>query len=451
MATTKIWPIRDSLKRVLDYAENPDKTGYLGLRQVLEYAEDANKTGEDDEFETCYHITGINCMVKTAFEEMTAVKERFGKTGGNQAYHAYQSFKPGEVTPEQCHEIGVTLAKTLWGDRFQIIVTTHLDKSHLHNHLVINSVSFKDGKKFNDNKATYAEMRRISDSFCRNAGLSVIENPGGKTPRAIYFAEKRGEPTRYNLMREAIDRAMERNCINLQDLQRAMLEQGNILEASETRKYATLRSVSSKKPVRLYQLGEKYDLPKLQERLEENRDWFHFDRSYPRYRPNPKPPRPRVYHMRSSFFSAKKVGGLRGLYWHWCYLLGIFPKGNRRKPLSPEMRQEVRKLEQYTREFDLMHRYQLYSVEKVQAFVADRDRELAQLTDERDRYSNQLRYLTLPEEASAMKALRKELSTARAILAGVQEKQRLISNEQQMMRPPAQVTREKGVRRNEER
>ena len=166
--------------------------------------------------------------------------------------------------------------------------------------------------------------------------------------------------------------------------------------------------------------------------------------------------------MRSCFFSAKKVGGLRGLYWHWCYLLGIFPKGNRRKPLSPEMRQEVRKLEQYTREFDLMHRYQLYSVEKVQAFVADRDRELAQLTDERDRYSNQLRYLTLPEEASAMKALRdsmtkrakalrKELSTARAILAGVQEKQRLISNEQQMMRPPAQVTREKGVRRNEER
>ena len=82
---------------------------------------------------------------------MTAVKERFGKAGGNQAYHAYQSFKPGEVTPEQCHEIGVNLAKTLWGDRFQIIVTTHLDKSHLHNHLVINSVSFKDGKKFNDN------------------------------------------------------------------------------------------------------------------------------------------------------------------------------------------------------------------------------------------------------------------------------------------------------------
>ena len=94
MATTKIWPIRDSLKRVLDYAENPDKTGYLDLRRVLEYAEDGSKTYVDDEFVDCYFISGVNCNVETAFEEMTAVKQRFGKTDGNQAYHAYQSFKP---------------------------------------------------------------------------------------------------------------------------------------------------------------------------------------------------------------------------------------------------------------------------------------------------------------------------------------------------------------------
>lgn len=462
MATTKIWPIRDSLKRVLDYAENPDKTGYLSLRQVLEYAEDADKTGEGDAFETCYHITGINCRVPTAFEEMAAVKERFGKADGNQAYHAYQSFKPGEVTPEQCHEIGVNLAKTLWGDRFQIIVTTHLDKHHLHNHLVINSVSFKDGKKFNDNKATYAEMRRISDSYCRSYGLSVIEKPGGKTPRAIYFAEKNGAPTRYNLMREAIDRALSQNCINLEELQRALLEQGYVLQASETRKYATLRSVNSSKPVRLYQLGEDYDLPRLQARVDENREWFLFDSAYPRYRPLPQPPKPRVYRMKGSFSSAKKIGGLRGLYWHWCYLLGILPKGNRRKPLSPEMRQEVRKLEQYTREFDLIHRYQLYSQEALQAFITEKDQALNELTDQRDRYSNQLRYLTLPEEADAMralrdsmtkraKALRKELATAKAILSGVEEKRRLIAVEQRMMRGEAQVTQEKGVRQYEER
>ena len=463
MATTKIWPIRDSLKRVLDYAENPEKTGYLSLRQVLEYAEDADKTGEDGELETCYHITGINCRVKTAFEEMAAVKERFGKTDGNQAYHAYQSFKPGEVTAEQCHRIGVNLAWTLWGDRFQVVVTTHLDKHHLHNHMVINSVSFKDGKKFNDNKAAYQELRRMSDSFCRNNGLSVIENPGGKTPRAIYFAEKAGEPTRYNLMREAIDRAInERHCLDLNQLRAALMEEGYVLAFSETRKYATLRSVHSSKPVRLYRLGEEYDASSLRRRLDENLYDCQIDYSFEPYTPKPKPPRPKHYHVQGSFTSAKKIGGLRGLYLHWCYLLGILPKKNPRKPLSPEMRQEVRKLEQYTREFDLIHKYKLYSEEAVHAFIDERDTKLRELTDQRDRLSNQLRYLTLPEEAAATramrdsltkqaKAMRKELATARTLLAGIAEKRRKIAIEQQMICGQAQVSREKGVRRNEER
>ena len=463
MATTKIWPIHDSLKRVLDYAENPDKTGYLDLRQVLEYAEDADKTGETDELETCYHITGINCRVQTAYEEMAAVKQRFGKTGGNQAYHAYQSFKPGEVTPEQCHQIGVNLAWTLWGDRFQVVVTTHLDKHHLHNHMVINSVSFKDGKKFNDNKAAYQELRRMSDSYCRNNGLSVIENPGGKTPRAIYFAEKAGAPTRYNLMREAIDRAIDRrHCLDMNQLRAALLEDGYVLQASEARKYATLRSVSSSKAVRLYQLGADYDLPRLRERLEDNQDRFRYDFYYLPYRPRPKPQAPKVYHVKGSFASAKKIGGLRGLYLHWCYLLGILPKKRPHKPLSPEMRQEVRKLEQYTREFDLIHRYKLYSEEAVESFIAEKNAQLEELTEQRNRYSNQLRYLTLPEEAAAMRALRdsltqqakrirKELATAKTLLADIEDKRRKIAIEQQMMWGQAQVSREKGVRQNEER
>lgn len=463
MATTKIWPIHDSLKRVLDYAENPDKTGYLGLRQVLEYAEDADKTGEDNELETCYHITGINCRVPTAYEEMAAVKQRFGKTGGNQAYHAYQSFKPGEVTPQQCHELGVNLAQTLWGDRFQIIVTTHMDKHHLHNHIVLNSVSFRDGKKFNDNKAAYAEMRRVSDSYCRSHGLSVIEKPGGKTPRAIYFAEKNGEPTRYNLMRQAIDRALnERHCLYPNQLRQALAEEGYVLESSETRKYATLRSIHGSKPVRLYRLGENYDIPALYRRLEENRYDCQLDRSFEPFIPTrPRLP-PKVYRVKGSFAKAKKIGGLRGLYLHWCYLLGILPKKHPRKPLSPEMRQELRKLEQYTREFDLIHRYQLDTVEQVQAFVDTQKTELKEMTELRDRCSNQLRYLTDPEEAASKRALRdsltvqakrtrKNIAVAKAILEGVEAKRRMIAVEQSMMRGPARTERQKGVKQYEER
>ena len=127
MATTKIWPIHDNLKRVVNYAGNPEKTEWDDLKQTLHYAEKESKTSSTDE-KFCF-ITGVNCNAKTAFKEMTSVKDCFGKTGGNVAYHGYQSFKPGEVTPEQCHELGVKLAQKLWGCRYQVLVATHLDSA----------------------------------------------------------------------------------------------------------------------------------------------------------------------------------------------------------------------------------------------------------------------------------------------------------------------------------
>jgi len=94
------------------------------------------------------------------------------QTGGIAAFHGYQPFAPGEVTPEQAHEIGMELSKKLWGNRFQVVVATHLDKEHIHNHLVLNSVSFVDGKKYNDCKSTYAFMQQTSDQLRWEHGLS---------------------------------------------------------------------------------------------------------------------------------------------------------------------------------------------------------------------------------------------------------------------------------------
>ena len=92
-------------------------------------------------------VTGINCLAETAVQQMQLTKEQYHKTGGYIAWHGYQSFKPGEVTPEECHQIGVETAQHLWGDRFQV-----LDRHHLHNHFILNSVSFVDGKKYNYSK-----------------------------------------------------------------------------------------------------------------------------------------------------------------------------------------------------------------------------------------------------------------------------------------------------------
>ena len=124
MAVTKIWAIKDSLQRVLDYAANPDQTEYDALAQTLHYAENDAKTKLN---ESAQLVTGIHCRVDHAWEDMRAVQERFGKTDGVVALHAYQSFREGEVTPEQCHEIGVALARKVWGKRFQVLVATHMN------------------------------------------------------------------------------------------------------------------------------------------------------------------------------------------------------------------------------------------------------------------------------------------------------------------------------------
>ena len=121
MATTKIWTVKDNLERTVNYAANPEKTIDPDLKKAIHYAGDEAKTES-----RCY-VTGVNCNADTAFEEMSAVQERFGKTGGNVAYHAYQSFKTGEITPELCHEIGVKLAKKMWGNEYQVLVATHLN------------------------------------------------------------------------------------------------------------------------------------------------------------------------------------------------------------------------------------------------------------------------------------------------------------------------------------
>ena len=141
MAVTKIWTIKDSLQRVLDYAANPDKTEYDALAKTLHYAENDAKTKLN---ESAQLVTGIHCRANHAWEDMRAVQERFGKTDGVVALHAYQSFREGEVTPEPCHEIGMALARKVWGRRFQVLVATHMNTDNLHNHFVINSVSYLD-------------------------------------------------------------------------------------------------------------------------------------------------------------------------------------------------------------------------------------------------------------------------------------------------------------------
>ena len=411
MATTKIWPVRDSLKRLVDYAGNPDKTEYTDLRQALHYAGSEKKTVSDEHM--CF-VTGINCDAERAYEQMVAVKKQFGKESGNAAYHAYQSFLPGEVTPRQCHELGLKLARELWGQDYQVLVATHLDRKHLHNHFLVNSVSFRTGKKFNCKKSVYLHMRTVSDRICQEHNLSVIKNPRGHTPRTIYLAEKRGEPTKYNLMREAIDYALE-SCIDYNQLDRALRDQGYILDADPDRKYATIRSVNSQKATRLFRLGEEYDIPAIEERLERNWNRCARDLTFWDYRPMRLDRKPTQYfYCRGSISTVKKtkVGGLRGLYLYYCYRLGMIPKGSRQQPLSPELQEDWRRRDLITRQMTMIAHKGFKTLEDVEHFISETEAAKNTLSAQRKRCYNRIDRSTDAEEIAALRAQRDKLTKA---------------------------------------
>ena len=175
MATTGLWPVKCRLKDVLDYADNPDKTKaqkYLDrdLYATLTYA------GNDEKTDQQIFVDAINCPKQRAYQAMMAVKRRYGKLGGNVAYHGYQSFQTGEVTPEEALAIGRETAYRMWGDKYQVLVTVHLNTDNLHCHFVVNSVSFKDGSKFGNHQKDHIRLREISDQVCREYGKSVLKD-----------------------------------------------------------------------------------------------------------------------------------------------------------------------------------------------------------------------------------------------------------------------------------
>lgn len=175
-AVTAIWAIRDRLDNAIKYVEDDDKT----IEKTFDYISNDEKTDGKK------YATYLNCDAFQPQKSMSTTKKMFDDTKSIVAYHGYQSFKIGEVTADIAHEIGVRLAQKLYADRFEIIVTTHLDKKHIHNHILLNSTSFIDGKRFCNTKKDYRKMQETSDKLCLEYGLSVIKNPQYKSKKVNY-------------------------------------------------------------------------------------------------------------------------------------------------------------------------------------------------------------------------------------------------------------------------
>ena len=457
MATTSLWHIKGNLRDLIDYVENPNKTelnsGMQDFVNVFSYDTNPNKTNNKE------FVTAINCLKEIALQQMILTKKQFNKEDKYIAWHGYQSFKPDEVTSELCHEIGVKLAKQMWGDRFQVIVSTHLDKDHLHNHFCFNSVSFLDGKKYNYSKSEMQRLRNVSDELCREYGLSVIETQNKAPNRALYFAEKNNEPTKYNLMRTAIDEAIAISPTP-KEFVRIMKKKGYIVTVNHERKYVTIRSINDSRNTRLKTLGQNYDWHNIVEQIN-TQDGFALFSAFNEFKRESKTKyvKPDKYIFKGSFASVKKVTGLKALYLYYCYRLGYLPKKNQHKPLSPEMKQAWRKIDKLSNQVRLISKYNLDDIDDVTQLIADNQEQIVLISNQRNQIYNKLRRCKDIDKISMLKSeracctkqltkLRKEIKTANAILTDTDEMKSNIKAEMNIQHQKFAVSRTKSKRRD---
>lgn len=277
------------------------------LHDVMAYAADEYKT------EKRLYVSGVNVTPDTATYKMQQTKLRYGKTDGIIAFHAIQSFKPGEVTPELAHKIGVEFAKEMWGDRFEVLIATHLNRHHLHNHFVINSVSFADGKKYYDNTENYNLMKKISDRFCEENNLSVIRNPKSKGKHyAEVLAEKNGYLTIRGQIKDELDEIVKCS-YTYKDFWRILKQRG--YEVKDTGKYIALKPAFSQRYIRLKSLGKNYSEEAIRQRIISARNGI---------RILDKPATD--YNAWLKKYEPIKLLGFKALYYHYLYLFGKIRK-----------------------------------------------------------------------------------------------------------------------------
>lgn len=417
MAVTRLWKVTGRLDKVIDYAEDETKTKkpkysdkeWQALKDVLEYAKDEEKTEQQ------YYVSGINCNPDKARDQFVMVKEQYNKTGGIQAYHGYISFKDTDnLSTDLAHQIGIEFANRVWGERFQVVVTTHLNTKCLHCHYVINSVSLVDGKRLQNKEKAWFYFRHIADEVCREYGLSVVEKPDrNKEPDYVTLQDKQqtmkeqaGIPTRRNLVRAAVDEAIE-NSRTMAEFKRYLSAMGYKYRISENLKYWSVTADGWKQPVRLYRLGENYTNVRIQERIAENDLYMSV---------NAKPFQTAFYVPKEYSDIRKAKGSLYNLYLYYCYRLGYFNKPNEKQSLRDYnrlhhlLREDLMKVDKYSQEAELLGKNRIETSEQLFSYKESLQKELETLTDDRKHLRNKLRRNINDVESAEVKAAISQIS-----------------------------------------
>ena len=425
MAVTSLWRVKGYIGKVILYTMNGRKTMEneivetnhddtdpgTALNDLLAYTERDNATNLKQ------YVYGIRCRKETAKDDMMAVKEFFKKKGGTVAYHGYQSFAEGEVTPDMAHEIGKKMAWELWGDRYQVLVTTHLDKdSHLHNHFVINTVSYVDGKKFHRTGKDYFQMRQVSDRLCKEYGLSVIEHPKGRGKSyAEWQAERNGEPTKNSIIKLDLE-----ECIEISDtvkqFYREMARRGYTFNFD--RKYPTISHPHFSRPRRLQTLGESYTPEAIAQRIKSR--WMGKDIDVPTQDD------PEVSFFGGNRYDPAVFSNYRMVYVHYvCGLEIVKTRQPYNRYLYRMLGEELIKFQKRTEEQNLMLDNDLYTDEDVKRYLGDLQTEIPELLDARQHFRNALKRAVRAEDLPKQQEYKDEIALLTARLRLVRKQMKI--------------------------
>ena len=326
MAITKILSKNMRLDKLIRYIQNPDKT-------------------DDAVFTYCQY-----CNKKDAVHQWRDAKERWNKTDGIQAFHIIQSFAPGEITPELAHELGRQFIQEHLSD-YQVVLGTHVDKGHIHNHIALNSVSFKTGKKYHSTaESYYQQIRKISDRLCREHGLSVVMETGGK---GISYAEWKLHKAGVLTLRELFDQDVEECLSQAMDLgQFYALMEDHGYTVKHHSNYPSFIPDRYAHPYRIKRNGKAW----TEDDIERFIDRAMSDPSFEVIMPK----------VQKAFVPYGKLHGFRALYVSWMYVLGIIGQGKRTQ--YPRVNyKELKRFEQYKAQATFLDRNHIDTAEQLQA------------------------------------------------------------------------------------
>ena len=356
MAVIKIKTIKKNLQAVVNYAKNGEKTEHGIL------------------------VSGVNCLPQSAYEQMALTKKFYHKENKTLGFHIIQSFKGQEVSPQKANQIGKELAEELWGDKYQVLVCTHVNKENVHNHLVLNSVSFIDGKKYHNSNADIAFMKDMSDRLCIKYGLSIVDTNRAETEKN--YRQKRMD--NFNCSDEKMKKII--NDINdaikrskrYSDFKLNLIAKGyeNIKDSG---KYFSFKSPYYARNIRLDRIyGDEYSVESTKHKIyyitKEKVPVANFKKKYYKKRFTGKKLN-RLLLNTSSFYR---------LYVHYLYAFKILPSKVDKQELTPEYYKQKRKNAMIFEELNFLARNNFERIADVKDYKTNIEKELPILKGQRE-------------------------------------------------------------------